>query len=311
MLFMLNMNIINGGVIMTLVRYKIFCKVIETRSLTKAAETLNMTQSAISHALNNFEKEIGLPLILRERSGVKLTPVGEELYSSILGVLNKNEQLKQHIASVKGLEVGTLKIATFSSVGRLWIPSLLKIFQEKFPNVEIKLFTGYYHEIYQMIKTGIVDFGFLPKTVAGGLNFNALVDDPLRVIVNKENPISTLKQIPLSALNHQAFIMPKWGLNHDVEQIIHQHQLKLNVRYEIQEDQAIVAMVQHGLGLSILPSLTLQYIDNSIATIPLEEDYKRVIGISYSTNTLSPVAKQFVSITKEWLHENPTLFQTS
>lgn len=306
------MYFIHGRVnAMTLNRYEIFCKVVEMGSLTKAAEFLNMTQSAISHALNNFEKEVGLPLILRERTGVKLTPVGQELYPSILGVLNRNEQLKQQIALVKGLEIGTLKIATFSSVGRIWIPSLFKIFKEAFPNVEIKLYTGYYHEIFGMVKTGIVDFGFLPETVAGNLNFKALVDDPLRVIVHKENPLASLTKIPVNALNRQPFIMPKWGLNHDVEQIIQSHHLKMDLRYEIQEDQAIVAMVQQGLGLSILPSLTLQSIDENIATIPFVEDYRRVIGIAYSTTSLSPVAKKFIAITQEWLKDHTTLFQTN
>jgi DNA-binding transcriptional LysR family regulator len=291
---------------MTLNRYEIFCKVIEMGSLTKAAEALNMTQSAVSHALKNFENEVGLPLILRERTGVKLTPMGQELYGSILSVLNANEQFQQHIARLKGLEVGTLKIATFSSVARVWMPTLLKMFQEKFPNVEVKLYIGYYHEIYDMIKTGIVDFGFLPETVSTGLNFEGLIDDPLRVVVNQDHPMSHLKSIPLSDLNDERFILPEWGLNHDVEQIIQNHHLKLNFRYKIQEDQTIVAMVRQGLGLSILPMLTLQNNTKDIAMIPLKENYQRFIGIGYSTTSLSPVAKQFMSMTRSWLDKSTT-----
>ncbi len=286
---------------MTLTRFEIFSKVVETGSLTKAAQSLNMTQSAVSHAINNFEKEVGLPLLFRERSGVKLTPVGEELLPSILGVLNKNEQFKQHIAMVKGLKIGTLKIATFASVGRLWLPSLLKSFKASYPDVKIHLYTGYYQEIVHMIKTGLVDFGFIPKTVSEGLNFMPLVEDPLMVIINKEHPLSHFKSIPIHSLNNEAFISPKWGLNHDVDQIIAQNHLKLDIQYEIQEDQAIVAMVQQGLGLSILPTLTLRFIDDSIAAIPLEEDYRRIIGVGYSTATLSPVAKEFLQLTKHWL----------
>lgn len=286
---------------MTLTKFEIFAKVVETGSLTKAASILNMTQSAVSHAINNFEKEVGLPLLIRERSGVKLTPVGAELLPSILGVLNKNEQFKQHIAMVKGLKIGTLKIATFASVGRLWLPSLLKSFHALYPNVEVNLYTGYYQEIVHMIKTGLVDFGFIPKTVSDGLNYLPLKEDPLMVIINKEHRFSTLKSIPVHFLNGEEFISPKWGLNHDVERIIEAHQLKLNVRYEIQEDQSIVAMVQQGLGLSILPTLTLHHIDDSIAAIPIQEDYRRVIGVAYSTSTLSPVATEFIQLTKNWL----------
>jgi len=284
---------------MTIARYEVFTKVVEVGSLTKAANALKMTQSAISHSLNNFEKEIGLPLLIRERSGVKLTAVGKELLPSILGVLNKDEQLQQHIAQLKGLETGRLKIATFSSFGRLWMPYLLKEFQTHYPNVEVKLFTGYYHEIYNNIKNGHVDFGFLPQTVSEGLTFIPLKEDPMYVLINKTNPLSQLDKIPVDTLNNESFILPKWGLNHDVDRIIHDHRLKLNICYEIEEDQTIVAMVQQGLGLSILPQLTLYHMTSDIVAIPLEEAYQRVIGIGYHTATLSPVAKKFIQLTQD------------
>lgn len=286
---------------MTLSRYEIFCKVIELKSLTKAAKELNMTQSAISHALKNFEIEVGLPLLIRERSGVKLTTVGEELYPYILGVLNGNEQLKQHISMIKGIETGTLKIGIFSSIARLWMPTLLSRFQEKFPNVDVKLHTGDYQEIYDMIKTGFVDFGFLPKTVSHNLKFDTLVEDPLLVIAEKNHPIGALDEVPLNSLCDEPFIFPEWGSNHDVEIIIKAHNLKLNIRYEIKEDHTLVAMVQQGLGLSIFPKLALEKICDDIVTVPLAEDYKRIIGISYNTTELSPVAKQFIQMTKDMI----------
>jgi len=303
---MFNMNFINVTEVieMTLIRYEIFRKVVETGSLTKAAEALNMTQSAISHALNNFEKEVGLPLLNRERSGVKLTTAGQALLPSILGVLNKDEEFKQTIAQLKGLEIGSLKIATFSSVGRFWLPQLLKEFQKGFPNVEVTLFSGYYHQIYDMIKKGQVDFAFLPEAVSEGVKFLPLKEDPMYVVIHQSNPLSQLDAIPVKALNNEAFIAPKWGLNHDVERIIHTHNLKLNIRYEIQEDQAIIAMVRQGLGLSILPSLTIGEVPEDVVKVPLKEGYQRTIGIGYTSTTLSPAATQFIELIQRWLAEH-------
>ncbi|MBN2899419.1 MAG: LysR family transcriptional regulator substrate-binding protein, partial [Clostridia bacterium] len=157
------------------------------------------------------------------------------------------------------------------------------------------------HEIYEMIKTGLVDFGFLPETVSSGLTFESLLEDPLKVIVSKDHPFSTRKKLPLSALAHEPFILPEWGMNHDVENLIRSHHLKLNVRYEIKEDQTLIAMVQQGLGLSIFPSLTLRNQDYDFVAIPFEEDFKRIIGIGYATTSLSPIAKQFINMTIEWL----------
>ena len=296
---------------MTLSRYEIFCKVVELGSLTRAAKDLNMTQSAVSHAINNFEKEVGLPLLIREKNGVQLTTVGQELYPYILGVLNKNERLKQHVSLIKGIEAGTLRIAIFSSIARLWMPSLLSMFHEKYPNIEVKLHIGYYQEIYDMIKTGLVDFGFLPKTVSDALYFTPLVEDPLLVIAEKNHPIGQHRQVPLESLLDEPFILPKWGLNHDAEKIISEHKLKLNIRYEIKEDHTLVAMVEQGLGLSIFPKLTLENLCDNIEKVPLAGNYKRIIGISHSTSELSPVAKQFIGMTESWLQTNFTSFRTN
>lgn len=91
-------------------------KVVELGSLTKAADALGFTQSGVSHAISSLEEELGFTLLLRGRSGVRLTPNGEQLLKPIREMLNWNEQLKQVAASIHGLETGTVRIGTFTSV---------------------------------------------------------------------------------------------------------------------------------------------------------------------------------------------------
>ena len=76
-------------------KYETLAKVVELGSLTRAAEALGCTQSAVSHAINGLEKEFGFAVLTRSRAGVHLTADGERIMPSIRGMLNYEEQLKQ------------------------------------------------------------------------------------------------------------------------------------------------------------------------------------------------------------------------
>lgn len=92
---------------MSLIKYEIFIKVVEVGSLTKVGNILNLTQSAISHAISSLEDEFGLSLLTRGRSGIKLTDSGERLLRHFKKISQLNEQLYQEVAWIKGLEIGT------------------------------------------------------------------------------------------------------------------------------------------------------------------------------------------------------------
>lgn len=80
---------------MSLAKYEVFSTVVEMGSLTKAAESLNLTQSAVSYSIANLESELGFPLLIRSRSGITLTSNGQSILKSIRNVLHWNEKLKQ------------------------------------------------------------------------------------------------------------------------------------------------------------------------------------------------------------------------
>ena len=85
---------------MSISKYETLAKVVELGSLTKAAEALGCTQSAVSHTINNLESEFGFAVISRSRAGVRLTPEGERIMPSVRGMLNYEEQLKQTVSAI-------------------------------------------------------------------------------------------------------------------------------------------------------------------------------------------------------------------
>lgn len=111
---------------LSLAKYEIFSTVVELGSLTKAGDTLGLTQSAVSHAISSLESEWGFSILNRGRSGIQLTSNGERILKYIREILMWNEEMNQEIANINGLEVGTVRIGTISSVSIHWLPEIMK-----------------------------------------------------------------------------------------------------------------------------------------------------------------------------------------
>jgi DNA-binding transcriptional LysR family regulator len=107
-------------------RYLALCKIVEVGSFTQAADLLGYTQSGISQMVQSLEDELSLKLLLRSRTGVKLTPEGEELYPYILKTVSSYRAMIEKTKEIKGLQSGIIRIGTISSVSCHWLPHMIK-----------------------------------------------------------------------------------------------------------------------------------------------------------------------------------------
>jgi len=293
---------------MTISRYEIFHSVVELGSLTKAAENLNLTQSGISHAIASLETELGFSLLTRDRAGVTLTTNGELILKYVRETLQCNDRLRQKVAEIKGIQIGTVRIGTFTSVSSHWLPGIIKEFQSQYPMIEIKLFEGDYDDINRWIANGTVDFGFVSLPVTQAFEFVPLKKDKLVCVLPKDHALQQQDKITFDQIKSEAFIMPKWGTHGDVRRILLENNLKPHIKYEVVEDQAIVAMVKNGLGISILPEMVLLNNTRDIQVMNLEKTAHRTIGIALvSMQKISPAAKKFVTCIRSWLNSQKLL----
>jgi DNA-binding transcriptional LysR family regulator len=287
---------------MTLFKYEVFHEVVEAGSLTKAAEVLKVTQSAVSHAISSLENEFGFSLLTRNRSGIYLTSNGEHILKHVREILQQEEKLRQEVAAIHGLETGTVRIGTFTSVSTQWMPGILRKFQADHPNIEIKLFEGDYDKIDQWLASGAVDFGFMSIPTVKSFEVIPLKLDGLLCILPKNHELCQAKLISFEQIEAELFIMPKWGEHGDISKIFVDNHIVPRIKYEVLEDQAIIAMVQNGLGISILPEMVLLHKPQQVCAVPLEKTYHRTIGIAaVSLKGMSPAAQTFISCVKAWL----------
>ncbi|MBU8687197.1 LysR family transcriptional regulator [Priestia megaterium] len=288
---------------MSLVKYEILNKVAEVKSFTKAADALAITQSAVSHAITNLESEFGFLLVNRNRSGITLTTEGETMLLAIRKVLQENEKVHQEAASLLGLAKGTIKIGIFKSVSTKWLPEIIRLMEKNYPEIQIQLKEGDYLEIEQWLLSGEIDCGFINITHSSQFHIIFLKKDRLLCVVSDQSALYHQKTVSFEDLEKEPFIMPTYGGYHDIKQLFEEHGIQPDIRFELMDESAILSMVTHHLGISILPEMLLDSIPQELRAIPFQVDSYRSIGLATRYH-LSPAAKKFAETTQAWLQDS-------
>lgn len=286
-------------------KYEALARVVELGSLTKAAEALGCTQSAVSHAISNLENEFGFAILKRSRAGVRLTSEGERIMPPVRGMLNYAEQLKQTVSAIRGLDFGTVRIGAFTSVAVHWLPSVIKEFQNDYPNVDIKLLNGDYHDVEQWIIEGSVDLGFVNVPADLGCECVPLMEDRLLAILPRDHKFASYPKFPLVECETEAFITLLETSNHDANKALSAAGIKPNIRFSTKDDYAIIAMVEQGLGISIMPELLLKGRHDNVVIRELVPPSKRTIGLAIpEMSKASPATRRFADYIIKWVTEH-------
>lgn len=282
----------------------LFADVAETENFTKSGERLGYTQSGVSHILKSLEAEVGFPLFIRTKQGVRLTPNAERILPTVRSLLAINENLEQIINEINGLETGQLTIATFSSISIHWLPKIIHLFQEIYPNINIKLMEGGTDDIVKWVEEDLADFGFVSKRQLHMLEFIPLCDDPLMAILPKDHPIPVDGAFKISDFQNQNFIISAMGTDYDVHYALSTSKVEPNILFSSKDDHAIISMIANKLGISILPKLVIRNFEDQVSSYPLNPFYNRTLGIAVkSKENMSPAAVKFLNLTEEMLPE--------
>ncbi|MDO4555362.1 MAG: LysR family transcriptional regulator [Lachnospiraceae bacterium] len=278
---------------MTLLSYQVFQTVVEQGSFQKAAEVLNLTPSAVSHAISAMEQELGFFLLTRKKSGVGLTNYGEQLLPYVNEVLNSEESLKQAISSLNGLQKGKVKVGCFSSVCTNWMTDIIHSFQTAYPDINIEIYQGTYADVAHWLKSGVVDIGFLSSSSASDLPIEPLYQDPLLCVVPKGFvKRNTEDAMTIDEMKDQEFVSQMETTDADIANFLKQNGLNVRSNYHVVDDLSTIAMVAAGFGICIMPQLVMNDIPYSVDTYPTSPPAFREIGVSVrNPNFMAPAVK--------------------
>ncbi len=280
---------------MNLQKYMAFVKTVEYGSFTKAAEILNYSQSGISRMIHDLEKEWKVTLLERGRGGVSLTSDGLKLLPYAENVCREYEKLQIQVDELNGLRSGLIRIAAFSSVASQWLPNIIKEFQKDYPDIDYELLLGDYSEIEEWILEGRVDCGFLRLPTHAELETVFLEQDRLMVVLPEGHRLADCERFPVNALVEDPFMLLEKGARAEVSEIFERCGLTPKVHFTTWDDYAIMAMVESGLGISILPELILKRIPYRIVVKELEIPAYRSIGVALKEKKSASLAvKRFL-----------------
>ncbi|AIQ12261.1 LysR family transcriptional regulator [Paenibacillus durus] len=288
---------------MTFSQLQVFAKVVETGSFTKAGEALNMTQSAVSHAIAGIESELGVSLIIRDRKqGIMLSDFGRRVLKSVREILNHMTQIEHAAMAEKGLEAGTIRIGSFPSAAARLLPKIIARFKQQYPRVEIVLFDGDDKEVSDWLYDRVIDVGFVAQLNRND-NFIPLTKDKMVLVLPKNHPFGDFPSISVEKFSDLPFIMSKGGCEPFIREIFAHAGLSPSVQFEVRDTSTILSMVQEGLGITIVPELALPDSLPNIEVIDLKPTYWRHLGLHcpYLDEAL-PAVRTFILVGQSLFH---------
>lgn len=276
-------------------KYQAFIKTVEYGSFTKAAEALSYSQSGISRMIADLERDWNMSLLARSRAGVSLTSDGVRLLPFAQSVCAEYDKLQMQVDDMAGMKSGLIRIGTFSSVATHWLPHIIRAFQEDYPHIDYELVMGDYGEIESWLLDGRVDCGFLQLPTHPDLEVLLIDRDELMAVVPEDHPLAVKDHIPLEDLCDDPFLLLHKGENTVVADVFDRAGLRPDVHFTTWDDYAIMAMVECGLGVGILPALILKRVPYRIAARPLVQPAFRNIGLALrSKESASLPTKHFL-----------------
>lgn len=280
-------------------QYELLLDLAETRNITKTAENLGYSQPGASHIIKKIEKELGFPIIFREKYGVTLTPAAQLLLPRIREVMATNEKLEQTIASIKGLEYGKVTIGAYSSVAINLLPQILLEFKQEHPGLEIDIREGGADNLLDWVDNNMIDFAFISRPYARTMEFMSYGKDPLVAVLPMDYPFEG-ERFPMEEFENKPFIISAAGNDFDIHNALECSGICPDFHYSVLDDHTILSMVEHKLGLSILTKLIAKGTRYQVKLLPVEPMYVRDMGIGMrSYRNLSPAAKTFVDFAME------------
>lgn len=267
--------------------------IVETGSITRAAERLGYSQPGLTGMLNRLEQEIGYPVLQRGSGGVSLTESGEALMPHVERILRDSRALEQAIADHRPEERRILRIGSYTSISRNWLPPVLKGFGAQFPDVQLTVKDGSCMDIEQWLMEGTIDVGLLSNCFSAPLEFLPLLQDPYyAVLPPEERPGETFD---ISAFNGRTFFIPSKGVDTEVLRILERSGVTPRFSLIATEDSAVIKMVEQGLGCSLLSELILRGNTDHVSLVPIDPPAFREVGAAVrSLKKAGPVLRSFL-----------------
>lgn len=250
-----------------------------------------------------LEKEFGVVLFTREYGGVRLTADGRALLPWIQDVCNAQRHLSSELAERKNLESGSVRVATFTSTAIQWVPGIAATFLKQHPSIDLDLVCCDDQEkLEKMIMRGDADCAFAVLPVKQDLHVIPLMRDPLLIAVAHDHPLAHKRRFPATALRTEPYIRLQDGEYSELEEVFRQSNVEPAVRFSLDSDYAVMALVSAGLGYSVLSGLIVRNAPFPLASLKPPVSVDREIALCLrDMQAASAATRAFINVARTWV----------
>lgn len=298
-------------------RHLIFFKELaRTQHMSQAAENLGISQPSLSYAIKKLEEELHVPLFEPDGRNIRLTNLGETYLKYVTVALNNLEEGDELLSQLINPNTGHINLGFTYTLGQRLVPELIQAFSNQDTNQKITfslgesnsqdLLSDLLDEKFDLVMSSRVN-QIHEQDTERTLTFYPIVQQEIVAAIPNEHPLAQKKHLYLTDLADQPLIMfsQNSGLRPLINQIFAQKQIHPHIRFQAEEDYTLVAFVQRGLGIALIPNLpqlnphavTLRHIEDN----QLEHE---LYLVSRQNNFMTPSVQKFQEFVRQycWQH---------
>ena len=285
---------------MTLKQLKAFLTLARTLNYAHASQELHISQSALSISIKSLEEELGGKLFNRNTRKVAVTNEGKSLIPYAKKLLANWEEMEKNVKQQFLLNRGTLNIASMPFITNTILPTVIKKFANKYPNINFSISDVINENIIEMVQDGIFELGIVfEPNLRENLIFKTLYQEEFIAIVPKSHNLANSRSVSWEELTKSPFITLQ--APSAIRELIDEHcankDLQLDIKVECHQIISISSLVSSEMGVSAIPRRCINYIDtlyNSVLEIQGDSIHKNV-GIIYKKNhEISNITNHFI-----------------
>lgn len=296
-------------------RLQVFHTVARLLSFTKAAETLHMTQPAVTFQVRQLEEYFNTRLFDRTHNRISLTEAGETVYHYADKIFELYAEMENAVREMTGEISGSLTIGASTTIAEYMLPALLGDFRSQYPDVTIHLKVSNTDGIVSMVENNAIDLGVVEAPVS---NKNLVVDkcrdDRLVAIVPPNHELASRKAVSMSELLNYPFICREEGSG--TREVIEHYicttdecRQALNVGMELGSPEAVKGAVEAGMGISVVSNATIQkeLRLGTLVAVQLEPPLERPFSFVHQKQKFRVrVMEELLEFARAYCHEHRT-----
>lgn len=281
---------------------RILVAVADFQSFSEAALHLEISQSAVSHAIATIEAELGVILFNRGRNGADLTPVGEQLVLPAKEILNLLQKMATEANRAKGLKGGNVRLVAFRSAATHILPALIAQFRRQFPLIKISVIDVEEHfEIENILRSGQGDIGIVDLPCSPEFETWKIYQDEYVVLLPRSLKLHQTQLTWEQLTTYPLIISVNNSCSLKIRQFLQRSLKPVNIAYEMKQDSAMTSMAMQGLGAAILPQLAAEPLPEQLKAYSLPIPLERIIKAAVIKDALhTPAVYAFIDTLKSY-----------